>query len=83
MLVFGAFILGPRVITHISPGSCLLPAPGLMSALALGFLMKLHRMNTGGSKSSDSSTGAGICFVFCLFSPWESWLNVVQGETQI
>lgn len=45
---------------NVRPGSCLLPAPGLSSAVATGFLMTLHRMDTGGSKSSNSSTCTGL-----------------------
>lgn len=39
----------------VTPGSCLLSAPGLFSAAAPGFPMTIQEMNTRGSKISNSS----------------------------
>lgn len=36
---------------YVRPEMCLLPAPGLSSAVAPGFPMTLHSMNTRGRKS--------------------------------
>lgn len=58
---------------NIRPGSCLLPALAPFSALAPGFHMMLHRINTGGSKSINCSTGK----VFLT----ESWLDAAQAGT--
>lgn len=42
---------------YVRPGSCLLPAPALSPAVAPGFLMTIHIMDTRGRKSSNSSNG--------------------------